>query len=72
MEVKVIKGFYHDRLGKVNKDQVVDITDSQAKMFLERGAVELYETKVVHQAPAEDNVVDERPRRGRKPKVSEE
>ena len=51
MQVKTLKVIYHDKLGKIAIGQTVDLTDSQAQMYLERGAVELYETKVVKQEP---------------------
>jgi hypothetical protein len=51
MKVHVLKTFYHDKLGKVKIGKVVELPDTQAKEFLERGAVERYETKVIRQDP---------------------
>jgi hypothetical protein len=72
MKVKALKTFYHDKLGKVRPGEFAEITPQQAKMFLEMGAVEIYETKVVHQAPAVHNIEQDqpqRPKRGRPAKT---
>jgi len=46
MKVKALKVFYHDRLGKVNIGQEVDLPQNQVNMYLEKKAIEVYATKV--------------------------
>lgn len=46
MKVKALKVFYHDRLGRVNIGQEVDLPKDQVDMYLEKKAVEVYATKV--------------------------
>jgi hypothetical protein len=58
MKVEVLKTFYHDRLGRVEKGSVVDLPDHQAYMFLEKNAVRRYATKVVKEVPLENAGVD--------------
>lgn len=53
MKVEVLKTFYHDKLGRVNKGQVVELPEYQAQMFLEKQAVRRYATKVVREVPLE-------------------
>jgi|GEM_PF-6086382 hypothetical protein len=59
MKVITLTTIYVDTLGRVPKDTEVELTDAQAKMYLQRGAVKLYETKVVHEAPTVAEVVEE-------------
>lgn len=58
MKVEVLKTFYHDKLGRVEKGSVVELSDSQANMFLEKNAVRRYDTKVVREIPLENAGVD--------------
>lgn len=51
MQVKTLKTIYHDKLGKISAGSIVDLTPSQVEIYLERNAVEVYETKVVKQEP---------------------
>jgi hypothetical protein len=74
MKVSVTaKVILDDKLGKLIKDEVVDIPDHKANFYLERGDVVRYQTKVVHERPIEPEVsieteeVDKK--RGRKPKT---
>lgn len=63
MKVEVLKTLFHDKLGKVAVGQVVEMNDSQAKMYLERGAVKHYATKVVNEVPdLEEKVVKTKPK----------
>ncbi len=59
MKVEVLKTFYHDRLGRVVKGQVVELPEAQAQMFLEKNAVRRYATKVVREVPLENAGVEE-------------
>ena len=59
MKVEVLKTFYHDKLGRVNKGQVVELPEYQAQMFLEKQAVRRYATKVVREVPLEIAGVEE-------------
>lgn len=45
------KVIFDDRLGRLQKGAVVTMPRQKAKFFLERGEVELYETKVVRERP---------------------
>lgn len=58
MKVEVLKTFYHDKLGRVQKGSIVDLPDNQAYMFLEKNAVRRYATKVVKEVPLENAGVD--------------
>jgi len=51
MKVKVIKKFYHDKLGRVLPGEIVELQEAQATMLLEQRAVERYATKVVRELP---------------------
>jgi len=64
MQVKTLKTIYHDKLGKVKIGSTIELTDSQANIYLERGAVELYQTKVVRQAPSDS--VEDKPKKATK------
>lgn len=59
MKAKALKAFLHDQLGYVAKGQEFEATKAQLAPVLP--FVEIYETKVIHEAPVEP------PRRGRKP-----
>lgn len=63
MKVKTLKTIYHDKLGKINPGSVVDLNESQVKMYLERGAVQSYETKVVIEVAEEQSVVEQKPKK---------
>jgi hypothetical protein len=74
MKVSVTaKVILDDKLGKLIKDQVVDLSDQKANFYIQRGDVILYQTKVVHERPVAPEVsveaeeVDKK--RGRKPKT---
>lgn len=67
MQVKTLKTIYHDKLGKVNPGQIIELNDSQVKIYLERNAVQVYSTKVVEEQPEEAKIVEDKPKRGRKP-----
>ena len=74
MKVSVTaKVILDDKLGKLTKDEVVDLPDHKANFYLERGDVVLYQTKVIHEQPVASEVeieaegVDKK--RGRKPKT---
>jgi hypothetical protein len=41
-----------DKLGRLNKDQVVDLVDHKARFYIETGMAELYETKVLRDRPS--------------------
>jgi len=74
MKVSVaVKAILDDKLGKLMKDEVVDLPDHKAKFYLERGDAVLYQTKVVHERPVVPEVVveaeDVDKKRGRKPKT---
>jgi hypothetical protein len=59
MKVEVLKTFYHDKLGRVTKGQIVELQEAQALMFLEKNAVRRYATKVVREVPLENAGVEE-------------
>ena len=52
------KAILDDKLGKLTKDQVVDLPDHKANFYLNRGEAVQYQTKVVYQAPAPTVSVD--------------
>jgi hypothetical protein len=54
MKVEVLEKFMHDKLGTLRKGDIVDFPDNQAKAFLQRGAIQPYETKVIRQNPLPD------------------
>ena len=54
MKVHVLKRILHDKLGAIQPGKVVDLHDDQAKRYLQNGAVERYETKVIRQDPLPD------------------
>jgi len=58
MKVEVLKTFYHDKLGRVEKGRVVELPEAQALMFLEKNAVRRYATKVVREVPLENAGLD--------------
>lgn len=45
------KAILDDKLGKLMKDDVVDLPDHKAQFYLERGEVTVYKTKVLHESP---------------------
>ena len=45
------KGVRHDRLGRLEVDQKVDLPEAQARFFVERGDADLYLTKVLRDRP---------------------
>lgn len=52
MKVSVTaKTIYDDRMGRLNKGQVVDLPDHKANFYIQRGDVEYYETKVLRDRP---------------------
>ena len=55
MKVHVIsnKAIFDDRLGRLNKGDVKDMPDHKANFYLQRGEVELYETKIIRSRPFE-------------------
>ena len=57
MLVKALKVFFHDRLGRVEIGQEVDLPKDQAEMYLEKKAVEAYATKVAQPKVEEVKVV---------------
>ena len=59
MKVEVLKTFYHDKLGRVQKGSVVELPEAQAQMFLEKNAVRRYATKVVREIPLDIAGVEE-------------
>ena len=62
-----------DKLGKLMKNEVVDLPDHKANFYIQRGEVVQYQTKVVHERPVVPEVVveaeDVDKKRGRKPKT---
>jgi hypothetical protein len=62
-----------DKLGKLMKDEVVDLPDHKANFYIQRGEVVQYQTKVVHERPVVPEVVveaeDVDKKRGRKSKT---
>lgn len=56
MKVAVIgkKTIHHDRLGALRPGTVVEMDDRTAMRYLQAGAVERYETKVVREVPLPD------------------
>lgn len=74
MKVSVTaKAIIDDKLGKLFKDQVVDLPDHKANFYIQRGEVVQYQTKVVHEKPVAPEVSveaeDVDKKRGRKPKT---
>lgn len=59
MKVEVLKTFFHDKLGRVEKGSIVELPEHQAQMFLEKNAVRRYATKVVREIPLEVAGVEE-------------
>ena len=55
MKVHVIsnKAIFDDRLGRLNKGDIKDMPEHKANFYLQRGEVELYETKVIRDRPYE-------------------
>jgi hypothetical protein len=52
------KAILDDKLGKLTKDQVVDLPDHKANFYLTRGEAVQYQTKVVYQSPVPTVNVD--------------
>lgn len=53
MKYKATVSFLHDELGAIKKGQDVEATAIQAVTPVALGYFQPYETKVIHQAPAE-------------------
>lgn len=53
MKVHTLKRIMVDQLGTIPPGRVVDLHESVAEMFMSRGAVEPYETKVMREVPSE-------------------
>lgn len=51
MKVAILKTIHHDRLGTLRRKQVVEMDDRSAERYLRAGAVQRYETKVIHESP---------------------
>jgi hypothetical protein len=51
MKVHVLKPIRVDRLGGLKPGAVVELHPSVGKAYLQQGAVELYETKVIRERP---------------------
>jgi hypothetical protein len=58
IKVHVLKPILHDKLGTVKPGKVVELQEAQAKHYLQRGAVEFYETKVIRENPLPDAGTD--------------
>lgn len=52
VQVHVLKPIRVDRLGLVPRGRVVELIPSHARQYMDCGAVELYETKVLRENPA--------------------
>ena len=58
MKVSVIaKIMFDDNLGKLVKGQTVELPDHKARFYIERGDVEFYATKIVHESPLPMNTI---------------
>ena len=53
MKVHVLKTVIVDRLGTLRPGAVVEMHPSVGKAYLQQGAVELYETKVIRERPSQ-------------------
>jgi hypothetical protein len=53
MKVHVLKPVIVDRLGSLRPGAVVEMHPSVGKAYLQQGAVELYETKVIRERPSQ-------------------
>ena len=52
MKVSILKKtLLDDKLGRLMYGDIVDLPEHKARFFLERGDVELYETKVIRENP---------------------
>jgi len=52
MKVSILKKtLLDDKLGRLMYGEIVDLPEHKARFFLERGDVELYETKVIRENP---------------------
>lgn len=52
MKVSILKKtLLDDKLGRLMHGEIVDLPEHKARFFLERGDVELYETKVIRENP---------------------
>jgi hypothetical protein len=52
MKVSILKKtLLDDKLGRLIYGDIVDLPEHKARFFLERGDVELYETKVIRENP---------------------
>lgn len=58
MKVIAVKPFLHDKLGRVQKDSIIDLADFQAKSLEKMGLVKVYSTKVIDEVP-ENKIVEE-------------
>jgi len=53
MIVSIKKTVRHGSLGQLNPGRIVDVPEPWASRWLKEGAVERYETKVIHSSPLE-------------------
>jgi hypothetical protein len=53
MKINVLeKELFDDKLGRLVKNQIVEVIDHKAKFYIERGLAESYETKVMRDRPS--------------------
>lgn len=61
---------FDDRMGRLNKDQIVEMNDEKAEFYVARGYANVYVAKVVDEQPAVE--VQAEKKRPRKTKVVED
>jgi len=54
------KAILDDKLGRLNKGQVVEMIEHKANFYIARGEAELYQTKVAREVPLRDAGTTER------------
>lgn len=51
MKIHALKDLRHDRLGRIQKGKIVDMPEQWARIYIQMGAAEAYQTKVIRETP---------------------